>query len=1013
MSGVFMNRVSVKKASVLVSLLTSAVAFSTLTFAATADRISGPIQSGSAVALSKSHHPKARPEFDQGPVDPAFRLPYMTLMTTPSPAQQEALNQLIADQQNPHAASFRKWLTPSQYAERFGLSDNDLSRILSWLKSQGFVIQSVGGGHNTIIFSGTATQVQNAFQTEVHQYEVNGETHFANSTPIMIPAALNGIVTGIRGTHNFHARPSNIRHTAPAYTLDYQGYDYYYIAPGDVSTIYDIPSSMDGTGQTLGIIGETDIYLADINDFRSGFGLSQISGCTLNTNQVITACDATNFQYVLVGTDTTGLPNSIQDDLAEADLDLEWSGATAPNAQIVFFNAPDPSGNGVYDSLTAAINPSSGPVLAKVLSMSYGNCEAESESLESTLAQAASEGITVMNSSGDTGAAACDGAPPNNTTPYTPAELGLSVNYPASSSYVTAVGGTAIPASEFTSSYWGSANGTSGASALSSLIGTEITWNDDEALAQYCVENPSQSFCDPSGVKITSAQLFQEYYWISIGSGGASNCFSETVEGVCTAGLPQPSWQSGLSVSGAPTGVRYVPDVSLMASPNFPGFIFCTELSELGDSGSGGSCAGGISSALNLSPYISVIGGTSVSSPVFAGIVTLLNQYLGTSGLGPINQQLYSLAKNSPSAFHRVTSGDNRVYCEPNTPSEQPTSMQCPAAGVFGYYATSYDSATGYNLVTGLGSVDVNNLATAWAASLTNFTLSAGTLSPASVSAGNSTTSTITLTPVNNFSGSVTFTCPTVPSGVSCSFSPATVSSSGGSSATTQLTISTQPTAAAATTSITVQGASGAVTGTTTVSLTVTGTTQTFALTSNITGGTATVIQGQTATVDLTVTSSTGFVNSSTKSTSAAVTYTCAGLPTEATCTFTPGSTTSATAVTLNIATTAPTTKLERPLDRGSKVFFAILMPGLLGIAFTFSARKRSVAAMRVVALLALLGASSFWMASCGGNSSSNNTSNAGTPPGSYTITVNAVASGASSITASPALTFTLTVSGS
>src|SRR5665811_891954 len=131
-----------------------------------------------------------------------------------------------------------------------------------------------------------------------------------------------------------------------------------------------------------------------------------------------------------------------------------------------------------------------------------------------------------------------------------------------------------------------------------------------------------------------------------------------------------------------------------------------------------------------------IIGGTSASAPVFAGILTLLNQYVvtngfqGTPGLGNANPNLYQIATYNQTAFHQLTTGDNRVYCKPGTPLIQPTALQCPAAvppatqGVFGYQASNADTATGYNLVTGLGSVDANNLATAWGELLTASTTS-------------------------------------------------------------------------------------------------------------------------------------------------------------------------------------------------------------------------------------------------------------------------------------------------
>jgi hypothetical protein len=329
-----------------------------------------------------------------------------------------------------------------------------------------------------------------------------------------------------------------------------------------------------------------------------------------------------------------------------------------------------------------------------------------------------------------------------------------------------------------------------------------------------------------------------------------------------------------------------------------------------------------------------------------------------------------------------------------------PTNILCPSAGVFGFSASTSDATTGFNLVTGLGSVDASKLAAAWAATFVNFSVLATSLSPASVSAGQNTTTTVTITPVNGFSGTVALTCSSQPSGASCL--PASVTGGSGS---TQLTVQTAANMAPGTATVTVQGSSGTVTAATTVNLTVSSTTEKFSLTSSL-GANASlaVTQGQTSgAVNLTVASSSTppFVTGST--TSLPLTYTCAGLPSESTCNFSPSSTTSATSVTLTITTTAPTGKLLRPLDRGPSIFYAVLFPGLLGIVVTLGARKRSLSAMRMLALIALLSVSALWMASCGGSSSSNK--NPGTPTGSYPITINSTTGGASPLTSSVKLT--------
>jgi subtilase family serine protease len=724
--------------------------FSTFSFAAAPDRIAGPVVAQQPVKLSASVPHRAEPQFDRGPVDPSLKLSSMTVLTVPSASQQKALDRLLAQQQDPRSPQYHKWLTPEQYGDRFGLSPNDIKKITTWLQSQGFSIKTVARGRNWVSFSGTAAQAESAFQTSLHTFDLNGEAHFSNTTPLSIPAALSGAVVGVRGLSNFHPKPHSRQvKPSPDYTTASGSL---FLAPGDIATMYDVTplygNGIDGTGQTLAVIGETDVYLADLVNFRSGFGLSAISGCTTNANLVITACDTANFKYVVAAGDVDpGLPNSIQDDLAEADIDIEWSGAVARNAQITYVNAPV---SGVFAALYHAIDNS----LSPVATLSYGLCEID-EGLfvgpdEAELQKANSLGITVLNSSGDSGAAECD---------YTssPATRGISVSYPASSPSVTGVGGTLIPFNEYTSTFWKASNDANGGSALSYI--PEYGWNDPQDWGGFCAAKAGNC----SGFPFSDWPSAQSFFGILAGGGGVSNCTSVNGGGACQGGFPKPSYQSGLTglVLSGQAPARYSPDVSLLASIYFPGFIVCTAQSEIGGTGSASSCANGIPTAVVCSGngLCSVFGGTSVASPMFAGVVTLLNQSLngtGSQGLGNINPTLYSLAKTPGNgAFHQVITGSNGAFCVVGTPAGQPAVLQCPAAGFFGFDASNFDPTTHYNLVTGLGSVDANLLATAWAAGRTASSMTFTAL-PGTAILGQTVTLTATMSP-SSASGTVSF----------------------------------------------------------------------------------------------------------------------------------------------------------------------------------------------------------------------------------------------------------------
>ena len=250
-------------------------------------------------------------------------------------------------------------------------------------------------------------------------------------------------------------------------------------------------------------------------------------------------------------------------------------------------------------------------------------------------------------------------------------------------------------------------------------------------------------------VTVTSWETAQSNLGISGGGGGFSGCAFVDGNDVCTGGFPQPSWQSGISGSTvSPNGygittnpARMVPDVSLLASPNFPGYLVCTQAAALGGS-SGSTCDSpttGIADMLSAcyagTAPCSIFGGTSVSTPIFAGIVTLLNQYAASNGVptpvGNINSTLYTLAASNSTnhAFNQVTTSStgaysNGAFCQAGTPSSGiggdpwPATLVCPSsgasAGFLGFNAYNADPTTGYNLVTGLGSVDVGNLFVAW-----------------------------------------------------------------------------------------------------------------------------------------------------------------------------------------------------------------------------------------------------------------------------------------------------------
>jgi subtilase family serine protease len=130
----------------------------------------------------------------------AFKLP---------DSQQADLQRLLANQQDRSSPDYHHWLSPNEYADQFGLSLKDVAQVRAWLESGGFRVDYVPPSRNFLVFSGTAQQVQAAFATEIHFYQVDGESHFANATDLSVPSDLSPLVTGVQGLDDFYPKPAS------------------------------------------------------------------------------------------------------------------------------------------------------------------------------------------------------------------------------------------------------------------------------------------------------------------------------------------------------------------------------------------------------------------------------------------------------------------------------------------------------------------------------------------------------------------------------------------------------------------------------------------------------------------------------------------------------------------------------------------------------------------------------------------------------------------------------------
>jgi len=679
-------------------------------------RIVEPISDTKLVLLRGNIRPETRLGTDLGGVDPQLPMQRMLLVLKRSPEQETALAEFNARQLDPSSPDFHHWLTPEEFGALYGPSDNDIVAVTAWLQNHGFTVDNVTKGRVFIEFSGTASLVQLAFHTQIRRYMVRGEEHIANSTDPSIPQAISPVVAGIVSLNNFYVTPlhqewgtfrrdsktqkwtpenPNIV-TQPFFGVPLSGGgNFELVSPYDFATIYNLlplwNAGVDGTGQTIAIAGRSDISLTDVATFRSAFGL------------------AAKAPTVIVNGPDPGIPSA--NDKVENTLDVEWSGAVAKGATVKFVTtASTNTSDGAVNSALYIIDNN----VAPIMSFSYGACELASgtsgnAAINSLWQQGATEGITIFVASGDQGSAACDGG---GTPPYG-ATHGLAVSGTSSTPYNVAVGGTDLNWVNSNTDYWNASNAANGSSAKGYM--PEVPWNST------CVSDAVDEFIGGTALGFDEEQTCQallddnlDLNLVAVvgGTGGVSACTtpSGSTPATCSGGYAKPSWQTGTGVPA--DGKRDVPDLSLFASSGalHSAYAIC-------DSDTAPCTYSNGNDALMNS-----VGGTSVASPAMAGIMALVNQKMG-SAQGNANAAFYALAArdtrsscNSVSVgngnacnFYDVTTDNNAVPCIPGSPN-----CTLHHAGDEVGVINGYKSTVGYDLATGLGSVNANNLVNNW-----------------------------------------------------------------------------------------------------------------------------------------------------------------------------------------------------------------------------------------------------------------------------------------------------------
>jgi subtilase family serine protease len=667
----------------------------------------------------------------------------------------DQLNQLQAELQNPDSSNYRKWLTPEEFADRFGPTPEQMQAVANWLTGDGLQVTAIDPIAREVRFSGAYSQVRTVLQVSV----MTDGHDYANVSDPQVPAELAPLIVSIEGLTSQSPLPNGGNTDAivssctsnsgepPCNTTPFFG-------PGDLYTFYDEIPVLNGGNLGTGGAGSAPDCIAmpengSVNPQALTNFVTQFTGLPAQLPSGVLP-PITLTTVTPAGGSVPGLPSD-----NEPYLDIEWSHAVSPNTPIRVYY----SNQNYLTAMQSAVNEN---MCGVITSSVEANCPPVTTilALDDVAAQAVTQGQTIFHSSGDYGANWHCGSPipapisvPTATptpvaqapykqsgcstvsnTGYTDQNGNLwqpSIDEQASSPNITSVGGT-----QFQPVYDDAGNDLSTVGQ-----GLEQAWNNNDP-------NPKKH-----------KRKMQKCPIKDSGGGGPSVLF------------PKPAWQAGVGVP--PDGARDIPDVAMGANGsleaagkegNLPGFFVATQKST------------------DSAPTFNITGGTSIASPMWAGVSRLIAQAQGVTRLGNINSRLYQLGnlQSLNSGLHDITEGNNND------------------GGI-----TGYSAGPGFDLATGWGSPDIAKLVAAFsgaaatptplttnvsagqaavAGALTVTNTSAGPLSLTSVTVNLSDPAIFTsLTLTATVAGQPAQTVAAVPAAASVfTFSPAVVVRSGG-----------------------------------------------------------------------------------------------------------------------------------------------------------------------------------------------------------------------------------------
>ena len=664
------------------------------------------------VTVPGAVHREARAAQDLGLRDPFVPVEHMQLFLRRPAERQAALDALVDALHQPGNSSYHQWLTPEEVGSEFGPSQADLLALTNYLQGEGFTVNRVARSGMYVDFTGTVTQVQQSFHTEIHNLRLaSGEQHYSAVRDAQLPQALAPLVVGFVSLSDIPAHPM-VRHVQPTAagsrpgpyrdaSPDNTNGGSYDVGVQDFYTIYNetplINAGNAGLGQTVAVLEETEIVAADVTTFRTAMNVVPNSPALTVLFGVHGYCN------------DPGITST--DEESEAVLDAEWASSVAPYATVIFTACQTVATNGIFLSAGYIIDNN----LAASMSLSYGYSEVGQTSVDQYVSglweQAAAQGETVVVSSGDAGSA--NGA--DQDQPY--ASDGLAVNGFASGNYDVAAGGTDFQDSYNQGNsdsafgiakYWATTNSAGESSALSYVA--ETVWNNTCA-------NSILDF-DHTGSSDPNALCDESNYLPTTGGGGG-----------VSIQWPRATWQNGTVYGIPPTSTynfRLLPDVSLFAANG----LWSHALDYYQSDGGGWQRAGGTSFvAPQLAGVFALVAqqtGQRVGQPNYvlynmAGVEYGTSSYIAGStcnGSGGIGTGVTTTAPATGNSciFYDTETGNNSQACLAGT-----ANCYTPSGKSYGILSTSttsaipaYPAGQGFDMATGLGSLNITNMVNNW-----------------------------------------------------------------------------------------------------------------------------------------------------------------------------------------------------------------------------------------------------------------------------------------------------------